>query len=74
MIRHEDGSYVIEPTEAKNPIRIDDGPISGKEALSEGDILTLGDTYLLFTELEEEDRIDAVNEQKIILANERTIS
>ncbi|MFT7172773.1 MAG: pSer/pThr/pTyr-binding forkhead associated (FHA) protein, partial [Paracoccaceae bacterium] len=73
LIKPSGDSYVIQITEGKNPIKINGKSIADEAVLVEGDLLTLGDTLLFYTELQEEERVNAVNERKVRLANDRTI-
>jgi two-component system, NtrC family, sensor kinase len=73
LIRHEGESFIIQVTEGKNPIQVNGRAIKDEVVLNEGDLLTIGDTLLFFTNLRDEERVNAVNERKIRLADDRTI-
>lgn len=50
VIKYEDGRHVIEVANARNGVKINGTRIEERAVLSEGDLVTLGDTVLRYTE------------------------
>src|SRR4051794_28443198 len=50
----EGGEYFVEDMGSSNGTRLNDATVSGKQALAEGDRLTLGPVVLVFTPVVEE--------------------
>ena len=73
VIRFKDDRYYIRTAATKNGIKINGAKIEAEEILGEGDWLTMGDTEMIFTEMSEEDRANAVNARKQILRDDQTL-
>ncbi len=64
LVRHVEGAYLIGAAKALNGVIINGEAIEEERALSEGDVITLGDTNLQFTMSDNPDATNMLHKRK----------